>query len=379
MRSSRRVAELMRWFGTRAGSKASGIPRAPNVERGWHGGCDRRAVAILAPLLAFIGRQIGRLVQMIFGWATVLLFGRVPQSKQLLLAGVALGSILWVVALIGIAFPDFGAFLIALVPAPDFIDDDVIRIVMLVLAIILPLLVGAAGLFLMDPADRPPGIGGKVKQVLRGYPYAAVLAIVIVFLAIVAPIFKMRTIIKRWEDAHVPIVVKPGGYDQVARELEQALDAAGLDLHRSRAPRVLEMPSRLLATVGGESVKRLVPDELAMLKSKALEVSIYPSDVAVAGRKEAVAQARAAIADRLTQTEAYLTATKEAQELEDVIKKMRTSPDRQHSLDMLPGLDEMLAHLTIPYEEWEVLYRQRLQVERDLLRPSAADTPPGAR
>jgi hypothetical protein len=368
----------MRWFGTRAGSKASGIPRAGNVERGWHVGCDRRAVAILAPLLAFIGRQIGRLVQMIFGWATVLLFGRVPQSKQLLLAGVALGSILWVVALIGIAFPDFGAFLIALVPAPDFIDDDVIRIVMLVLAIILPLLVGAAGLFLMDPADRPPGIGGKVKQVLRGYPYAAVLAIVIVFLAIVAPIFKVRTIIKRWEDAHVPIVVKPGGYDQVAGELEQALDAAGLDLDRSRAPRVLEMPSRLLATVGGESVKRLVPDELAMLKSKALEVSIYPSDVAIAGTKEQVARARAAIADRLTQTEAHLTASKEAQELEDVIKKMRKSPDRQHSLDMLPGLDQMLAHLTIPYEEWEVLYRQRLQVERDLLRASSADAPPGA-
>ena len=335
-------------------------------------------MAVFAPLLAFIGRQIGRLVQMVFGWATILLFGRVPQSKQLLLAGVALGSILWVVALIGIAFPDFGTWLIALVPAPDFINDDAIRIVMLVLAIVLPLLVGTAGLFLMDSADRPPGIGGKVKQVLRGYPYAAVLAIVILFLAIVAPVFKLRSIIKRWDDAHVPIVVKPGGYDDVAGELEQSLDAAGLDLHRSRAPRVLEMPSRLLATVGGESVKRLVPDELVMLKSHALEVSIYPSDVAMAGTKDAVAQARAAIADRLTHTEAHLTASKEAQELEDIMKKMRVSPDRQRSLDMLPGLDEMLAHLTIPYEEWEVLYRQRLQVERDLLRPSEADTPPGA-
>ena len=335
-------------------------------------------MAVFAPLLAFIGRQIGRLVQMVFGWATILLFGRVPQSKQLLLAGVALGSILWVVALIGIAFPDLGTWLIALVPAPDFINDDAIRIVMLVLAIILPLLVGTAGLFLMDSADRPPGIGGKVKQVLRGYPYAAVLAIVILFLAIVAPVFKLRSIIKRWDDAHVPIVVKPGGYDDVAGELEQSLDAAGLDLRRARAPRVLEMPSRLLATVGGESVKRLVPDELVMLKSHALEVSIYPSDVAMAGTKDAVAQARAAIADRLTHTEAHLTASKEAQELEDIMKKMRVSPDRQRSLDMLPGLDEMLAHLTIPYEEWEVLYRQRLQVERDLLRPSEADTPPGA-
>jgi len=327
-------------------------------------------MALFAPLFAFIGRQVGKVVQMVFGWATVLLFGRVPQSKQLLLAGVALGSILWVVALLGIAIPDIGTFLIAFVPAPDFVDDDVIRIVMLILAILLPLLVGAAGLFLMDPADRPGGIGGKVKQVLRGYPYAAVLAIVIVFLAVVAPIFKLRSIFKRWEDAHIPIVVKPGGYDQVAGELEQALDAAGLNLQRARAPRVLEAPSRLLAAVGGESVKRLVPDRLVMLKSKELEVTIHPSDVAVVGTEEAVAQARAAVADRLTETEAHLTSSKEAQEIEDVIKGMRDNPDRQRSLDMLPGLDDELAHLTVPYEEWEVLYRQRLQVERDLLRPA---------
>ena len=56
-------------------------------------------MALIAPLFAFIGRQVGRIVQMAFGWATVLLFGRVPQSKQLLLAGVSLGAILWVVAL----------------------------------------------------------------------------------------------------------------------------------------------------------------------------------------------------------------------------------------------------------------------------------------
>jgi hypothetical protein len=54
-------------------------------------------MALLAPLFAFIGRQVGRIVQMAFGWATILLFGRVPQRKRMLLAGVALGSILWVV------------------------------------------------------------------------------------------------------------------------------------------------------------------------------------------------------------------------------------------------------------------------------------------
>ena len=328
-------------------------------------------MALFAPLIAFIGRQVGRIVQMAFGWATILLFGRVPQRKQLLLAGVALGSILWVITLIGVLLPDVGAFLIAFIPAPDFINEDWIRLAMLVLAVLLPLAVGAGGLFLMDPTDRPAGIGGKVVQVLRGYPYAAVLSLVIGFLLIVAPIFKLRSIIKRWEDAHIPIVVKPDGYEQVAGELEAAIDAAGLELTRGRAPLVLEAPSRLLAAVGGESVRRLVPERIVMLRAPALEVTIHPSDIAMAGSKEAVARARAAIADRLTRTQAYLTASEEAQQIEDALRELHDPADPtglEEGLRILAAIDERLKQLTVPYEEWEVLYRQRLQVERDLLR-----------
>lgn len=325
-------------------------------------------MALIAPLFAFLGRQVGRLVQMVFGWATVMLFGRVPQSKQLLLAVVALGSLAWVVALVGVVIPGVGTFLLAAIPRPDFIGEWVIRLVMLVLAVVLPLGVGAAGLMLMDPADRPTGIGGKAVQVLRGYPYAAVLAVVIVFLGIVAPVFKIRAIVKRWEDAHIPIVIRPGGYEQVAGELEAAVDAAGLDLERVPAPRVLEAPSRLLALVGGESVRRLVPDRLVMLKAGGLEVTIHPSDVAVVGSKEAVARARAAVADRLTKTEAYLTSSKEAQEVEDAIRALHDPGSTDDVGATLEAIDARLARLVVPYEEWEVLYRQRLQTERDHLR-----------
>ncbi len=335
-------------------------------------------MAVLAPLIAFIGRQLGRLVQMVFGWATLMLFGRVPQSKQLLLAGVSAGALAWIVVLIGIAIPDVGTFLIALVPTPDFIEESWIRIAMIVLAVALPLAVGAGGLMLMDPADRPEGIGGKAVQVLRGYPYSVVLALVILFLLVVAPAFKVRTIIKRWDDAHIPIIVKPDGYEQVAGELEQAIDSAGMNLERARVPRVLEAPSRLLALVGGESVKRLVPDRLVMLKSKSLEVTIHPSDVAIAGEKEAVARARAAVADRLTKTEAYLTIAEESQEIEDALRRLRGTDVEDDSarvaaLESLRSIDGRLARLVVPYEEWEVLYRQRLQIERDLLRAGQPD------
>ena len=184
-----------------------------------------------------------------------------------------------------------------------------------------------------------------------------------------APIFKLRSIIKGWEDAHIPIVVKPNGYDRVVTDLEAAVDAAGLDLTRARAPQVLEVPSRLLASVGGATVRRLVPDQIVMLKAKALEVTIHPSDVAMVGSREAVARARAAIADRLAVTPAYLTTSEEAQQVEDVLGKLRDpAVDGDEAHGWLVAIDKRLAELTVPYDEWEVLYRQRLQVERDLLR-----------
>ena len=288
---------------------------------------------------------------------------------------MALGSILWVVTLVGVLLPDAGAFLIALVPAPDFIDEGWIRLAMLILAIILPLAVGAGGLVLMDAEDRPRGIGGKAVQLLRGYPYAAVLSLVILFLLVVAPVFKLRTIVRRWEDAHIPIVVKPDGYEQVVSDLEVAVDGAGLELTRSRAPRVLEVPSRLLAAVGGASVRRLVPERIVILRASQLQVTIHPSDVAIAGAKDAVARARAAVADRLTKTDAYMTGSEESQEVEDALRVLRDPDDGDKALTSLKAIDKRLAELTVPYEEWEVLYRQRLQVERDLLRARVIEPP----
>ena len=40
-------------------------------------------MAITAPLFAFLGRQLGRILTTLLGWASTMLFGRVPQSKQL--------------------------------------------------------------------------------------------------------------------------------------------------------------------------------------------------------------------------------------------------------------------------------------------------------
>jgi hypothetical protein len=216
-----------------------------------------------------------------------------------------------------------------------------------------------------------------VKQVLRGYPIAFLLALTIIFLAIVGVVRKGRNLARRRAEAHIPIVVHNGGYEIMVDDLATALGEAGLTVERRPAAAVLAVPGRLLARVAGGDVRALVPDQLTTLFSPVLEVELYPSDIAISGQKEAVARARASIATRLTATAAYLTTSKEAQAVEDRLDEIVRARGRSQEvrrpghlarlIEDLRAIDPTLATLDVDYSEWEVLYRMRLQIERDLL------------
>jgi hypothetical protein len=322
---------------------------------------------LLGALLALAGRFAGKLLTMAFGWASLMLFGRVPRSKQVLLAGVAFGSLVWATAVIGTLVPPVGDFITSSLPLPAWIGDGWRRAAMVSIAAALPLLLGLGGLYLTDEGERPRGPVAIAGQILRGYPYAAALSLTLLVLSVVAPIRRIQGLARGWEETHVPMLVHPGGYDRVADDLEAALDASDLEIERSRAPWFVEAPSKILALTGGTSVRGLVPDRLLVLRRPSLEVTIHPTDVAIAGRRDEVARARAAIATRLPFTSAYLTATQEAQRIEDRLVAVAAGPPSEAALG-LREIDRRLATEVVPEDEWEILYRERLQVERDVKR-----------
>jgi hypothetical protein len=60
--------------------------------------------------------------------------------------------------------------------------------------------------------------------------------------------------------------------------------------------------------------------------------------------------------------------TADAQKIEDQLGRLaKDRPDGAARTEALASIDDHLATQELPYDEWEVLYRQRLQVERDLL------------
>ena len=332
-------------------------------------------MAILATVFGMLGRFAGRILTTTLGWAGVLLFGRVRKDRQVILAAITFGSVVWAALLVGVIVPDVGTFLLAFVPVPDFVDPLWVRIAMLVAAALLPLVVGGAILLLLDSADRPTG-KDALALVLRGYLVTAALALTLVFLAVIGTVRKGRVLAKRWSDAHIPAVVRPGNYERVVVDLERALDDADLSVTSRDAPAVLAVPGRMLASVAGKHFSALVPDRVKQLTGSGIEVLIHQSDIAISGGKSEVARARAAIASRLTSTAVYRTTSAEAQAIELRLEKLAHDPS--HAFAELRWIDEELATIELDADEWEVLYRIRLQVERDLLTGRPVGTAPGS-
>ncbi len=327
-------------------------------------------MALVTGLVAVLGRFASQILNLTLGWATLLLFGKVPQHKQLVLLLIVFGSLAWVALLVGIVVPDVGTFLIALVPAPDFVEENWIRLAMVLGAVIVPLAIGAAAVFVTATENRPRGPIATAKAILRGYPFALVLSVILAVLVVVATYRKVRSIARRWEDAHVPMIVKPGRYEAVFGSLRAALSEAGLELAARDAGLLISGPPKLLDLVAGRALGDLVPDRLRLLAGPALEILVYPSDLAISGKRDEVARARAVITSQLAEAPAYLTTTAESQRFEDELERLGVGAAERRPEQVLRhvrALDARLALLAVPYEEWETLYRLRLQLERDAL------------
>lgn len=316
----------------------------------------------LGGLFALIGRQLGKVLNLAFAWATTALFGRVPKDKAMYLSGMALASLLWPVAIASVLRPSVATFLLAFVTLPEWAEAWV-RPVMIVLALALPLSVGLLGSRLETPPPRGRALAGAA---LRGYPTAIGLFVVLLWMLVLAPATRLAAIARRLESAHVAIAIKPGAYDAVVRDLLAALARAGVPAQATRAHWTFEVPGRVLAVFGGARVRRLVPERLTVLRAQGVRIVVHPMDLALEGRREILARARAAITRELTFTEANQTWTAEAQALEDdLARAARGDVD-------LEAVARRIETVALDHEEWEILYRLLLQV-RLRLTPLASD------
>lgn len=330
-------------------------------------------MTILISLFGFAGRIAGDLLTSALGWASSLLFGRVPRSHKGYLVLMMALSFLWVLFVLALLIPTITSVLLATTPRPPFVDRLPLGIILLLGAIFLPMLVGLAGYLVPAEGERRSGLTAPLQEVLRGYLLAPLISGLLLFLSIVGIARKIRSKRHGWADDHVPIVVKRDVYDRLVDDLRSALTSSGIPVATEDAPWVLTMPARLLTSVAGPNVRKLRPDRLVNLVTPELRIGVYPSDIAISGPVRERTRARAAIISGFATTAAHLTTSAEAQGVEDQIEQVARSGVSPNGTPAgaLRGpfreIDQKLLELEVPTDEWDILYRLRVQVERDLL------------
>ena len=331
-------------------------------------------MVILQVLIGLALRSLGRIANTALGWATVLLFGRIPQRRQIIVTTMAFGSVVWLVAIAGIVWPEFAAFLLAFVTLPPWVDRAWIRLAMLAAAAAVPLVVGAAALLLLDPRERPRGAVDIARALAPGYRYTFGLAVTLILSALIAPVTQIRTLLRRWTTRHLPVVIHAADYETVAAEIEQVLAEAGVGTHRVPTSPLISVPTRMLLLLMGGSVAGMVTHELATFAGRDVEVTVHPFDIVISGPTRRVAGVQAVLTEMLPFTRAYLTWTRDANEIEDRLREAWRNraaapagdPAAGIGVSALDGIEQTVRHTGVAFEEWEVLFREFLLVERRL-------------
>jgi hypothetical protein len=148
---------------------------------------------------------------------------------------------------------------------------------------------------------------------------------------------------------------------------------------------VLTLPARLLTSVAGDNVRKLRPDRLIELIGPSMRVGVYPSDIAISANTQDRTRARAVMMSRLATTAAHLTNSAEAQKVEDRLGQLAKHSGGSRNgtaagaRTAFEAIDRQLLELAVSTEEWDILYRMRLQIERDILAQSISEKPSSPR
>lgn len=329
-------------------------------------------MVIVQAIIAVALRSLERIANTAFGWATLMLFGRVPQERQYYLSGIAFASVIWMVVVVGVVWPSAGTWLLGFVTLPRWVSRAAVRLAMFLAAILLPPAVGFTSLFLVPSASRPRG-AGRVRAVIRGYRYTLGVAVSLLMMSVIAPAIQIHNLLRRRTTRHIPVIVHGPDYAAVVDDVQRTLEAGGVTTERRRAGRALRFPAEVLSAIAGASTDRLVANELAQLIAPSVEVLLYPFDLMISGLPGDVSHVHAVLAEHLTRTKAYLTWSPEATRVEDKLRALWADVDacrderaRQACQDRLRAIERELEQARLPYQEWEALFRGKLLVEREL-------------
>jgi hypothetical protein len=324
------------------------------------------------PFLPFVfllaWQALSRSASFALGWATAIYFGHVPGREGRMLSVISLISAGWVILVLGFALPIFtGAALEAAGVIDENFDVEFIHYAGLVAGLVLvPPVIAAITVWAGFRDER--SIGDWARLVPVSYPATAMLGASVLQMVVVTPVL----LIQRWREkkkyVQVPFVLRERSDDDAVVDiLKRALATIGIeDVTAAEASGPKTWPLRTLGFAVKHLLDAVVRGEPIRIAADGVEIFAYATNISIQGPKETAYRVRAAVERELGFDDAYLTWNEEAQGFEDELLAAHQGADGDVEAlrARLDEIQERMDVASLNSEEWNVLFRRRLQVEQ---------------
>jgi hypothetical protein len=337
-------------------------------------------MAVLQALIALVTRSLGRITSAIFGWAVVALFGQTAPAEKTMLSALVGAAAAWPILLLGIAMPKLAVFVLGFVPLPAWVPRWTVRVAWISLAALIPLAVGITMAArrphgsALSHRDPPAAQESAMRRLLRGFPTTLGIAGAFFVVFVTVPALRVVSLVRRRVDVQVPLLTDREHYHAVASRIARVLTDHGFEVRAVRPGWWLTLPSRILLTLGGPAFRAHVPERLAYFRGERLEVALYPNGLLLRGSEQDTAWAHGVVVEDLTAAPALQTFDPRAQDLERQIRRVWSVYEERpaahvNSTALSARLREIATELgrtPLTYDEWQIVYRQTLQLSRAL-------------
>ena len=328
-------------------------------------------MAILQALISYLTRSAGKALNAIFGWAVIALFGQTSAKEQTLLSAVVAAAAVWPILLLGVIVPKIALLVVAFVPLAKSVPSLWLRIVWIALAFAVPVVVGTV---VAKRGSREHLPEPAWKRLLRGFPITLALASAFLLMLVVAPILRLATVARRREVVRVPALMDRAATAETMAALADELGRHRIALRRAEAPWHMTAPSRIMLKIGGAAFSSMANEHVEYRKNDALSVAVLANETILRGNPDEVARAHAIAAEVYGPRPVIQAFSAEARDLEAQIKRVwsiyREQPKAHRRAQVLEArVDEIAAELAqrnLPWDEWQIVYRLLLQLDRAL-------------
>jgi hypothetical protein len=209
---------------------------------------------------------------------------------------------------------------------------------------------------------------------LRGFPTTIGIAAAFFVVFVTVPALRLVSLVRRRVDVQVPLLTDKDNYHAVAGEIAHVLRRHEFPVHETKPGWWMTVPSRILLRLGGPAFRAHIPEHLAYFRGDRLEVALYPNGLLLRGNEQDTAWAHGLVVEALTGAPALQTFDPRAQDIERQIRRVwsvyREYPAaHEGSAALTRRLNEIVAelgHAPVTYDEWQIVYRQALQLGRAL-------------